>query len=302
MRNIFLSVFILVSSLFSSQTVEPKKALHVLTSFTIVADWVRAIGGDCVVVDSIVGFDEDPHVFTPTPATIKKLMASDIVFFNGLGLEGWWPRLLKASKYPGLVVMLAEKMQIHLHPHGNSCSCGHHDPHDPHLWHTVPNARKYVKAITNALVNKLPQYAMDFHARERAYLQKLDSLEDYILRKIAEVPQHKRVVITAHDAFSYLAHWLHLTIKAPSGLSTDSEPSSKDVAALVDLIRKDNIRALFLENMTNPRIMKQLARETHVEIVGELCSDALSQKYAPTYLAMMRHNIDVMVKAMKKNG
>ncbi len=274
--------------------------IKVLASFTILADWVREIGGKHVIVESIVDLDEDPHVFTPTPETVKQVMRSDIIFFNGLGLEGWWPRLLKASKYQGDAITVAKLMHVHLHAH--SCSCGHHDPHDPHLWHTVPNARKYVHIIRDSLIKRRPEQKAYFMKRWKRYSQKLDKLETFILGRIRTVPVKKRIVITAHDAFSYLAHWLHLTIKAPSGLSTDSEPSSKDVAALIDLIRANNIRALFLENMTNPRIMNQLSRETNVQIVGELCSDALSKKYAPTYLAMMRHNITIMVKAMKLNG
>lgn len=278
------------------------KPLKVLASFTILADWVKEIGGEHVEVESIVGFDEDPHVFTPTPKTVKQVVHSDIIFFNGLGLEGWWPRLLKASKFAGDTVTVADSMHIHLHSHSHSCSCGHHDPHDPHLWHTVPNARKYVRVVRDALIKRLPEQKKYFQDRYTNYMKRLDQLETYVLAQINQVPKKKRVVITAHDAFSYLAHWLHLTIKAPSGLSTDSEPSSKDIAELVDLIRKENIKALFLETMTNPRVMKQLSRETNVKIVGELCSDALSKRYATSYIAMMRHNIKIMVKAMKMNG
>lgn len=279
-----------------------QQPIRILASFSILADWIQEIGGRYVSIESIVGPDTDPHVFSPTPYNVRQIQKADIIFFNGLGLEGWWPRLLKASKFKGPVVIMTQKLE-HIHPHGR-CRCGHHDPHDPHIWHSIPKVIEVIPLITETLSAKDPTHKKYYQKRAKAYLKKLKFLDQWVRKRINQIPKNKRIIITAHDAFSYFGHEYGVTFQAPNGLSTDAEPSSKDVAALIDLIKKDNIKALFLENMTNPRIMNQLSKETHVQIVGVLYSDALSTNKGPAtnYISMMRHNVKLMIQAMQMNG
>lgn len=277
--------------------------LKVLTSFSIIADWVRQIGRDQVIVESMVGPDMDPHIFMPTPDTIKQITKSDVIVFNGLGLEGWWPRLITASQYNGHTISLAQFIGSR-HPRHNHCRCGGHDPHDPHIWHSVPQVIEVVQLLAKNLAKIRPDLKNYFSQNAKEYTHKLKTLDLWIREQFQHIPPHKLIVITAHDAFAYFGHEYGVIFKAPSGLSTEAEPSSKDIAALIDLIKKHKIRALFLENMTNPKIMKQLSHETQVEIVGVLYSDALSESLGPagTYIDMMKHNVLLMIQAMKMNG
>lgn len=298
--NVVLASFFLLYS--HNSYAEGEKSIRILTSFSVIADWVRNIGGDLVQVDSMVGADTDPHIFMPTPDTIRQIEKADIVVFNGMGLEAWWPRLLGASQYKGHMITCGDFIKAR-HPHGH-CRCGHHDPHDPHIWHSIPRVIEVVEGIATELIKLYPQYAAAFGKRRDAYIKSLKELDAWVRVQLMRIPKDKLFVVTAHDAFSYFGHEYGVVFKAPNGLSTDAEPSSKDLAALIELIREKKVRALFLENMTNPKIMNQLSRETTVTIVGVLYSDALSDKSGPasTYVHMMRHNVKMIVKAMLATG
>lgn len=297
------AVLLLLFLLYPATThAEKPKPIRVLTSFSVIADWVRCIGGDVVQVDSMVGPDMDPHIFMPTPDTIRQIEKADVVVFNGMGLEAWWPRLLGASQYKGYMITCGDFINAR-HPHGH-CRCGHHDPHDPHIWHSIPRVIEAIEGIAGELIKLYPQHARVLSKGRDAYVKSLKELDAWVRVQLLRIHKDKLFIVTAHDAFSYFGHEYGVVFKAPNGLSTDAEPSSKDLAALIELIREKKVKALFLENMTNPKVMNQLARETTVKIVGVLYSDALSDKSGPasTYVDMMRHNVKLMVTAMLANG
>lgn len=268
----------------------------VVTTFSILKDMVREIGQDKVDVKSLVGPNQDPHVFEPRPQHAKELGEADLIVENGLGFEGWLDRLIEASGFHGKIVIATTG----IHPltrlsHGKEVS-------DPHAWHSLQNAQVYVDNIVKGLSEMLPEDAAFFKGRGDAYKHKLQVLENNTLQDIAAIPVDRRKVITNHDAFGYLGREYAITFYSPLGISTDAEPSAKAVVALIHRIRKEGIQAIFAENISNPRLLEQITQETGKSIGGVLYSDALSAlgTDADTYLKMMDSNLSSLVKALKK--
>ncbi|MBA3813775.1 MAG: zinc ABC transporter substrate-binding protein [Alphaproteobacteria bacterium] len=277
----------------------------VVATFSILGDMVHEIGQDKIDVKTLVGPDQDSHVFEPRPQHAKELGRADLVVVNGLGFEGWLGRLIEASGFQGKILVATtgiDPLTCSCH-NPLTCSChGEGDP-DPHAWHSLKNAQIYTDNIVNGLCALLPQDAPFFKARGEVYKQSLRALENETRQHLAHLPLEKRKVITGHKAFGYLGRDFHIVFYAPLGISTDSEPSAKGVAALIHQIRTEGIQAIFIENISNPRLMEQIASETHTHIGGVLYSDALSAPgtTADTYLKMMRFNLSSLLKAMEKN-
>jgi zinc/manganese transport system substrate-binding protein len=264
---------------------------------SIIADFVRNVGGNRVAVATLVGPDGDAHVYSPTPGDARTLASAAIVFVNGLGLEGWITRLVKASgtKAPVVVVsngVTPRKRQDEDRP-GRSAV-------DPHAWQSVANAKMYVANIRDALSAVDPTGKAAYAANAAAYLGKLDELETEIGEAIGSIPAGRRRIITTHDAFGYFGDAYGLSFIAPEGVSTEAEPAAKDIAAIIAQIRREKIPAVFLESITDPRLMQTIARETGARIGGTLYSDALSAPGGPaaTYIEMMRHNLRELTKAL----
>jgi zinc/manganese transport system substrate-binding protein len=283
------------------------RPVRAVASFSILGDLVRAVGGVRVVVSTLVGPDSDAHGFSPTPADARKLAEADIVFVNGLGLEGWLDRLIRASGTRAPVVVAsagvtpipAEDEHAHgepeqdEHPHGDRAV-------DPHAWQNVANVRIYVANIRDGLAKVDPGHADAYRDAAAAYLAELDALERAVRATIDGIPPERRRIITTHDAFKYFAAAYGLHFVAPQGVSTDSEASPRDVAAIIRQIRRDRIPAVFLENISDPRQMEQIARESGARIGGKVYSDALSGPDGPasTYLAMMHANLRAFAAAL----
>lgn len=266
--------------------------LKVVASFSILGDMVERVGGDKIELTTLVGRDADAHVFEPTPADARALSTSQIVFANGLGFEPWLARLASAStSRPKIVVVSKGVRTLYYHDH---------QPHDPHAWHDVSNASIYVRNIARALAAVDRTNAAAYFANAEAYLKQLSVLGTDIRVAFAYIPKAQRRVITTHDAFSYLGDAYDIEFVAPLGISTDAQPSAKGVARLIEQIKREKIRAVFVENISDPRLIEQIARETGAKIGGKLYSDALSTKAgpAPTYIAMMRHNVRLLTAAM----
>lgn len=268
--------------------------LKVLTSFTILKDYVEQIGKEQVQVDTIVGPNADAHVFEPTPETGKKLLSAQLLVVNGLGFEGWMDRLTSASGYKGDLCVASQTIRARTLSQDNKVT------QDPHAWMSVPNARLYVKNITNALCKTGPEHCATFKNNAQKYDIQLAQLDQQIRTLLKNIPQEKRLFITAHDAFSYFSQTYNVKVLAPMGISTLSEPSAWNVAALIDQIRTLKVKTIFVENMANPKLMQQISQETGARIGDTLYSDALStpQGPAPTYLALMLHNVHLLTSAM----
>jgi len=277
--------------------------LKVVASFSIIADFARNVGGDRVDITTLVGPDGDAHVYEPRPADAAAVAAADVVLVNGLQLEGFIPRLVEASGGKAPVVeltrggeMLKSGEDEHDHAAGEHHGHHHHGEFDPHAWQSVHNAGIYVKNIAEAFCAADAAGCDSYKANAAAYGDKLEALDGEIRAAVAEIPEDKRVVITSHDAFGYFEHEYGLKFLAPEGVSTESEASAADVAALIRQVREDKASAIFVENITNPRLIEQIAGETGVKVGGALYSDALSDASGPaaTYIDMMKHNVNTI--------
>lgn len=268
--------------------------LPVVASFSILADFARQIGGDKVEVKALVGPNGDVHVYEPSPADAKSLSAAKLIVVNGLNLEGWMARLIAASGAKAPVVVATRGIT----PREGVIE-GEKGV-DPHAWQSIANARLYVANILAGLIAADPTDADYFRARAKNYDAALDATERDVRAAIAAIPPQARKIITTHDAFGYFGAAYGFEFIAPQGLSTESEPSARQVAALIAQIRREHAPAVFLENISDPRLMQRIAQESGAKIGGELFSDSLSPPNGPaaTYIAMMKHNIIELKKAL----
>lgn len=268
--------------------------LKVVASFSILGDLAHEIGGDKIAVTTLVGPNGDAHVYEPKPADAVAMTEADLVLINGLGFEGFIERLAQTS---------ATKAQIITASSGVTPIIGEGEDagkNDPHAFQSIPNVRIYVKNITSALCAADAADCETFKTNASAYDTKLVTLDADVRATIATIPETKRTIITSHDAFGYFGHEYGLKFLAPEGISTDSEASAAGVAALVDQIKSSKASALFIENMSDPRLINQISDETGIKIGGSLYSDALSAIDGPasTYLEMMRSNVKVIKGAI----
>jgi zinc/manganese transport system substrate-binding protein len=296
--------------------------IPVVASFSILGDLVTEVGGDRVSVSTLVGRDSDAHVFQPAPKDVKTVASARVLVINGLGFDGWMNRLASTGGAgAGRIVVeasqgLAGRPQAaekaghdhgghdHGQGHKKGDNQGHdHGPVDPHAWQDPRNVVTYVRNIAAGLTRADPAGAAYYAQRATAYTARLTELDSWIAQRIAQVPAAKRKVITSHDAFGYFAARYGVTMVAVSGVSTNADAGARDMADIIRLIRRENVKALFLENIANPRLVEQIASETGAQVGGSLYSDALSATDgpAPTYLAMMRHNVDTLVAGMQRN-
>ena len=248
-------------------------------------------------VTTLVGPNGDAHVYAPTPGDAKKLAAAAIVFVNGLGLEGWMPRLVTASGSKAPVIVLTKgitPLKTEDDDRAGRLAI------DPHAWQSVADAKIYVANIRDELDAVDPAGKPTYNANAAAYLGKLDALDAEVRAAIAAIPADRRKIITTHAAFGYFGAAYGLSFIAPEKVSTEAEPSAKDIARIITQIKREKIPAVFLENIADPRLMDQIARETGAAIGGSLYSDALSAPGGPaaTYIDMMRHNVHEFVKAL----
>lgn len=283
-----------------------EKKVKVIASFSILGDMTKNVGGDRVEVSTLVGPNGDAHVYEPTPAAAKAVSSADLVIVNGLGMEGWMERLIKTSGYKGPVVvatkgitpreMTAEEEEEHQH------GAKHEHKIDPHAWQNLANGQVYADNIAAGLSLVDPAGASIYKANAEAYKAKLAELDKWVKSEFSSIPKAQRRTITSHDAFGYLAAAYGITILSPMGVSTESEPSAGGVAKLIEQIRKEKINAVFIENVSDPRLVAQISKESGLKLGGELYSDALSKPEgpAPTYIDMFKNNVTKMVAAMRK--
>jgi zinc/manganese transport system substrate-binding protein len=267
--------------------------LKVVVTFSILSDITHEIAGSYADVTSLVGPDGDVHAYEPTPADVRAVAGADIVIANGLGLEGWLGRLTQAAGFHGLIVVASGGVRPLM-------TAG---APDPHAWQNIKNGKRYVANIEAALMEADPEHAATYKVRAQRYLQKLSALDDSVRAQLATLPQEKRRAITSHDAMRYFADAYGVSFIAPLGLATSGDVSAGAMAKIVDEIRAKHVRAVFLENMADPRLMRQLVADGGAVIGGMLYSDALShaEGEAPSYIEMFNHNVTVMVAAMSKN-
>jgi len=269
-----------------------------VASFSILADMVKQVGGDRVEVITLVGPDGDAHVYEPTPADAKNLAGANILFTNGLGFEGWMDRLEKSSGFKGKVVVASTgvKPRTMVEEEGGKKET----ITDPHAWQSLANGKLYVANIRDGLIAVDPDGKATYEANANTYLDAIAKEETDVKAALAALPRERRKIITSHDAFGYFGAAYGLEVIAPEGVSTESEASAQDVAKIIRQIKAEKIPAVFMENITDHRLLDQIASETNAKIGGTLYSDALSPPDGPaaTYLDMFRNNIETLTAAL----
>lgn len=290
----FFLLVLLMAGFPASAETRPK--LTVVASFSILGDMVRALGGERVRVHVLVGPDADAHVYEPVPADARAVAGASLLVLNGLGFEGWMPRLVEASGYRGRRVRAAQGLDTLWDAMGGST--------DPHAWQSPRQARLYVRNIAAGLAAADPEGGPGYRRAEAAYLALLDSLDAQLRARLAGIPSRKRLVLTSHDAFGYLARDYGIRFLSPLGWSTDEQPSARRVAALIRQIRKEGVPAAFVENIADPRLMERIAQEAGCRMGGRLYSDALSAPGGPAadFPSLLRHNLAALAGAMEEGA
>jgi len=329
--RLLAAVFSLMLAAAASATADGP--LRAVATFSILGDMVSRIGGEHVALTTLVGPNGDAHVYRPTPTAARAVSEAHVLVVNGLNFEGWLDRLMEASDFAGLrVVATAGIEPIVLDDHddhdGHDAdeAAGHDDDHDehagdeghddhddhgdhhghdhgaadPHAWQSLRHAVTYADNITMALAKADPQNASAYFGNRAAYVAEMEALDAEIRAVFAQLPPAGRTIVTSHDAFRYFGRDYGLTFIAPQGLSTASEASAHDVARLIELIRREGIRAVFTENVADPRLLERIAEETGAAVGGTLYPGALSGPDGPasTYLDMMRHNASTLSQAL----
>ena len=302
---------------FAQGAATPAQKLPVVASFSILGDFVKQVGGDRVAVTTIVGPNGDAHVYQPTPADAKAVAAAKVVFVNGLGFEGWMDRLVKASGSKAELVVATKGITPRTRtasepqededekPKGKDKHAKEEHDHDhggidPHAWQSIANAKVYVANVRDGLIAADPDGRDAYTANAAAYTAKLDALETEVKAALARIPAEQRRIITSHDAFGYFGEAYGVVLVAPEGVSTESEASAKDVARIIRQIKAQKIPAVFVENITDPRLTQRIAKESGAKVGGELYSDALSDDKGPasTYIDMMHSNVRELSAAL----
>lgn len=278
--------------------------VNAVASFSILGDMVQHVGGDRVAVTTIVGPNADTHIYEPKPSDAAAVTGADIFFVNGLGFEGWMDRFVEATGYAGPLVTVSEGVVTHEMAEGEheeGDDHGHEHETDPHAWQSLENGVLYVDNIARGLCAVDAAGCESYMSNAAAYAAQLGQLDAEVKMQVAAIPEAQRKVITTHDAFGYFGEAYGVTFLAPEGISTDAEPSAAAVARLITQIKEEGVTALFIENMSDGRLVQQIADETGVSLGGELYADALSASDGPaaTYLALFRHNVSLLIPAME---
>jgi zinc/manganese transport system substrate-binding protein len=304
-------VFLVSTSSFAEDLADQSGShrISVVATFSVIADMVASVGGEHVDVTTLVDWGEDAHVYRPSPQDIKKLAKADVLVMNGLGFEGWIARLISAARYKGVTVTATQGVDLialededeHHDGHGH----GHVHKHrheqeeaDPHAWHSLLAARHYVQNIASALSDQDPEHAALFKKQAEVYLAELDNLYQQSKQLFSTMLPEQKHIVVPHNAFAYMARDYGLVIHSLQGLSTESEASAARIAVIVRKIEALGIKAVFAENVSNNRLMRIVEQETGTSFGGELISGALSKQLAPTYLGMMRYNLNKISKAL----
>lgn len=335
MRDIYSGRTVLALGLLAASLSVQAEPLRVVSSFSILNDMVKEIGGDKVMASTIVPANGDAHSFEPRPSDAKTLASAQLLVINGLEFESWLPRLQQAAGYKGPQIVATEGItplafeggqhdhtghdhdhdhdhepaHDHAHDHQHADEKDHsghahshqHGSQDPHAWQSLGLAQIYVRNISKGLEQVDPANAEYYQRRAKDYAQRLQELDDSIKTRLQAVPVDKRKVITSHDAFSYMGKAYDIRFIPLVGVSSQAEPSARDIATIIQQARSEQIQAIFVENTVSAKLVEQVARETGAKVGGTLYSDALGAPGSgvDTYLGMMRSNTDQLIKALQ---
>ncbi|WP_204127170.1 metal ABC transporter substrate-binding protein [Pseudomonas ogarae] len=290
-----MRVLLVLFSLMLSMSLSAAEKLQVVTSFSILADMTRQVGGEHIQITNMVGPDADAHTYEPTPDDAKALLKAKLIIKNGLGFEPWLDRLVTSTETTAPVISVSRGViPRSLDEDGETIP-------DPHAWHNLANAELYVSNITKALEAADPANKADYERNSQAYLKKIYALLAEAKAKLGALPPGNRKIVTSHDAFGYLGQAYGIEFMAPQGLSTEREPSAAEVAALITQIRQAKVKAVFMENIKDARLLKQIADESGAHIGGTLYSDALAASGpASTFTGLFEYNLNTLYEALSR--
>jgi ABC-type Zn uptake system ZnuABC Zn-binding protein ZnuA len=283
----------LVCSLSAIQSQPASQKPLVVTTASMFTDMAANIGGDLIEVASIVPIGGDPHIYEPTPGDVRLLLRAYVILQNGLTFEGWISELIQNSGTKASVHTITEGIEPIV-------STMHQNATDPHAWMDPINGKIYALNIKNALIQLLPEHAAQINTQYDTYVAKLDDLDEYIREQINTIDTSKRILITSHDAFHYFGKRYGLRLESVLGTSTDADVRTSDLMRLNQVIRDNNIPAVFVESTINPKLLEQVATDNKIRIGGKLYSDSLGDENSPanTYLNMLKQNADVIVSGL----
>jgi zinc/manganese transport system substrate-binding protein/manganese/iron transport system substrate-binding protein len=297
MKRIFLFALVLMMGLAAcTNQVSTSNKLKVVATTTQMADFAKNIGGDRIELQDIMKPNVDPHEYEPAPSDVVSLADARLILQNGVGLEKNLEKLIKTNATKATIFTAGD--YVKLLP-GSS-----EDPEgDPHIWFSVENVKKIITGLTDTLSKVDPANAGYYSLNRDAYLVQLSDLDLYIKDQINTVPPGNLKLVTNHDAFGYYVkdYGISFVGAVIPGLSTDSEPSAAEIAALIQKIKSEDVKAIFAESSIDPKLAKQIAREAGVKINTTLYGDTLgdSGSTGDTYLNMMRYNTDTIVQNLK---
>ena len=279
----------------SLSTASAAEKLQVVTSFSILADLTHQIGGEHIQITNMVGPDADAHTYEPTPDDAKALLKAKLIIKNGLGFEPWLDRLVTSTETRTPVITASRGVIPRtLDEEGETIP-------DPHAWHNLANIELYVSNITKALIAADPANKADYERNSLTYLKQIYNLLAEAKAKLGSLPPGNRKIVTSHDAFGYLGQAYGIDFMAPQGLSTEREPSAAEVAALITQIRQAKVKAVFVENIKDARLLKQIAEESGAHIGGTLYSDALAAEGpVSTFAGLFEYNLNTLHEALSK--
>lgn len=288
-----MRALLVLFSLMLSMSLSAAEKLQVVTSFSILADMTHQVGGDHIQITNMVGPDADAHTYEPTPDDGKALLKAKLIIKNGLGFEPWLERLVTSTETQAPMISASQGVIPRtLDEDGETIP-------DPHAWHNLANTELYIANITKALIAADPANKADYQRNSQAYLKQIHALLADARAKLGSLPPGKRKIVTSHDAFGYLGQAYGIDFMAPQGLSTEREPSAAEVAALITQIRQARVNAVFMENIKDARLLKQIADESGARIGGTLYSDALAASGpASTFIGLFEYNLDTLFDAL----
>ncbi|MHC8398167.1 metal ABC transporter substrate-binding protein [Pseudomonas sp. MDT1-17] len=290
-----MRALLVLFSLMLSMSLSAAEKLQVVTSFSILADMTHQVGGEHIQITNMVGPDADAHTYEPTPDDAKALLKAKLIIKNGLGFEPWLDRLVTSTETQAPVINATlGVIPRSLDEDGETVP-------DPHAWHNLANAELYISNITKALIAADPTHKADYERNSQVYLKQIYALLAEAKAKLGPLPPGNRKIVTSHDAFGYLGQAYGIDFMAPQGLSTEREPSAAEVAALITQIRQAKVEAVFMENIKDARLLKQIADESGAHIGGTLYSDALAATGpASTFVGLFEYNLNTLYDALRQ--
>ncbi len=293
LRSFALLLLIAATAIPSNHAAEQQR-LRVVATFSIIGDLVQNVGGDRIQLTTLVGPNGDTERYEPSPADARALAQADLIFENGLGSEPWLDRLYTASRSSAPRVRVSQGVEVLRD--GNE--------YDPHFWHDVASTVRVVRTIRDALAGIDPANADAYTANANAYIAQLESLDSWIFDQVATLPEARRKLVTSHDTFGYFAERYGFQIVGVGLQSffTDAQPSAQQMNRLVQDIRATGVPAVFIENVTDPRLMQRVATEAGVVVAPELFTDALGDANSPaaSYIDMMQYNVRTIVASLSR--